>query len=122
MRKIYIQFRNAMHIVGFLTLAYWLIGKAEIIFSLGEKIALWVFLTALGFVAGHAYEGLRFMLFQEPTSKLDGNLSGIGFSLGTALVLFNNDIKFINVYMFYFCLALLVLDTAWAFYRKNKKK
>ena len=121
MRNIYIQFRNAMHLVGFFTLAYWMLSNLEIIFYTWQKIALAIVLTIIGFVIGHVYEGARFIFFKEPTNNLDAILSGIGFSLGTILVLIKNDITFISTYMFYFCLGLFVIDTAWAIYRKVKK-
>jgi hypothetical protein len=110
-----------MHLVGFFTLAYWMLSNLEIIFYTWQKIALAIVLTIIGFVIGHVYEGARFIFFKEPTNNLDAILSGIGFSLGTILVLIKNDITFISTYMFYFCLGLFVIDTAWAIYRKVKK-
>jgi hypothetical protein len=59
------------------------------------------------------------MFFGDPVSKSDGNLSWIGFTAGTFLILFIPNIIFINTYLFYFCLSLFVLDNVYAF--KNKK-
>jgi hypothetical protein len=118
--KIYIQLRNAMHVIGFFTLAYWLISFTDISMPNYQKIILGLFLSALGYGAGHGYEGLRYMFFEEPTSNSDSNLSWIGFSLGAFLALFIPNIKFIDFYLFKFCLLLFVLDTINA-YLKNRK-
>jgi len=118
--KIYIQLRNAMHVIGFFTLAYWLISFTDISMPNYQKIILGLFLSALGYGAGHGYEGIRYMFFGEPTSNSDANLSWIGFSLGSWLIIFAPNITFINVYMFYFCLGLLVIDVFFAICKKLK--
>lgn len=119
MKTIYHQFRNIMHVVGFFTLAYKGLGLLNLDLYTWQKIVLGLVLSVLGFGLGHAYEGVRYMVFGDPVSKSDGNLSGIGFTAGTFLVLFLPNINFINTYLFYFCLILLVLDNVYAFKRKK---
>jgi VanZ family protein len=120
--KIYHDFRDAMHVVGFFTLAYWFIGLLEIDFYTWQKIVLALVLSALGYAIGHAYEGIRYMFFGEPTSNSDANLSCMGFSLGSWIIIFIPNITFINVYMFYFCLIIFAIDVLWAICKKLKRK
>jgi len=119
MKTIYHQFRNIMHVVGFFTLAYKGLGLLDLDLWVWQKIVLGLFLSVIGFGLGHAYEGVRYMLFSDPVSKSDGNLSGIGFTIGAFLVFFIPNINFINTYLFYFCLSLFVLDNVYAFKRKK---
>lgn len=111
-----------MHVIGFLTLAYKGLGLLDLDLWDLQKILLGLFLSALGFGLGHSYEGVRYMLFGDPVSKSDGNLSGIGFTSGTFLILFVPNIGFINTYLFYFCLTLFVLDNGYAILKKYKIK
>jgi hypothetical protein len=119
MKKIYFEFRNVMHVIGFFTLAYKGLGLLNLDLWTWQKIVLGFVLSAIGFGLGHGYEGVRYMFFGDPVSKSDGNLSWIGFTAGTFLILFIPNIIFINTYLFYFCLSLFVLDNVYAF--KNKK-
>jgi hypothetical protein len=119
MKTIYHQFRNVMHVIGFLTLAYKGLGLLDLDLPNWQKIVLGLVLSFLGFVLGHAYEGIRYMIFGDPVSKSDGNLSGIGFTAGTFLILFVPNINFINTYLFYFCLTLFVLDNFLAVRKKK---
>jgi hypothetical protein len=121
MKKIYLEFRNVMHVVGFFTLAYWGLSKLEIHFYLWQKILLAFVLSAIGYAVGHGYEGLRKILFGDPVSNSDGNLSWLGFTLGVITVLINNDITFISTYLFYICLTMFIIDFILAIKRKNKK-
>jgi hypothetical protein len=59
------------------------------------------------------------MLFGDPVSKSDGNLSGIGFTAGVFLVMFIPNINFINTYLFYFCLSLFLFDNGYAIIKKK---
>ena len=108
-----------MHVVGFFSLAYKCLGLLDLDLWLWQKIVLGLVLSVLGFGLGHAYEGVRYMVFGDPVSKSDGNLSGIGFAIGAFLVLFVPNIVFINTYLFYFCLSLFVLDNVLAIKRKK---
>jgi hypothetical protein len=81
---------------------------------LWQKILLAFVLSAVGYAVGHGYEALRKILFGDPVSNSDGNLSWFGFTLGVITVLINNDISFINTYMFYSCLTMLVVDVLLA--------
>jgi hypothetical protein len=119
MKKIYHQFRNVMHVVGFLTLAYKGLGLLDLDLWTWQKIVLGFVLSAIGFGLGHGYEGVKYMLFGDPVSKSDGNLSWIGFTAGAFLILFIPNIGFINTYLFYFCLSLFVLDNGYAIKRKK---
>jgi len=119
MKKIYHQFRNLMHVVGFLTLAYKGLGLLDLDLWTWQKIVLGFVLSAIGFGLGHAYEGIRYMLFGNPVSKSDGNLSWIGFTAGTFLILFVPNINFINTHLFYFCLTLFLFDNGYAIIKKK---
>lgn len=119
MRKIYLQFRNWMHVVGFFALAYWGLGFFDLNLWVWQKIALGLFLSAIGYGIGHGYEALRKIFFNNPTSNSDGNLSWIGFTIGSALVLFYPGIVFINVYVFWFCLILFIFDNVYPFIKKK---
>lgn len=119
--KVYNELRNWMHVIGFLTLAYKMIGLTKLDLWTWQKIVLGLFLSALGYGIGHGYEGLRKILFGDPTSTADGNKSWIGFSIGVCLVMLIPGIKFINVYLFWFCLVLFVLDNGYAVYKKRLK-
>jgi len=120
-REIYIAVRDFLHIVGFFTLAYWMLSKLYLDLGIGGKIALGLVLSALGYGVGHGYEGLRYRLFKEPTDVGDGNRSWLGFTLGVILVMINAEIQFINTYMFFGCLILLGVDVIYAIYKKYKK-
>ena len=122
MKKIYHQFRNVMHVIGFFTLAYKGLGLLNLDLWTWQKIVLGLVLSVIGFGLGHAYEGVRYMVFGNPTSKSDGNLSGIGFTAGAFLILFVPNIGFINTYLFYFCLSLFLIDNSYAVYKKYKKQ
>jgi hypothetical protein len=122
MKTIYHQFRNVMHVVGFLTLAYKGLGLTDLDLPTWQKIVLGLVLSAIGYGLAHAYEGVRYMLFGDPVSKSDGNLSWIGFTIGAFLILFVPNIGFINTYLFYFCLTLFVLDNGYAILKKYKIK
>ena len=119
MKKIYHQFRNVMHVIGFFTLAYKGLGLLNLDLWTWQKIGLGLVLSVLGYGLGHAYEGLRNIFFNDPISNSDGTLSWFGFTAGAFLVFFVPEIGFINTYLFYFCLSLFVLDNVYAFKRKK---
>lgn len=119
MKTIYHQFRNVMHLVGFLTLAYKGLGLLDLDLWTWQKIVLGLVLSVIGYGLGHGYEGLRNIFFGDKVSNSDGNLSWIGFTAGTFLILFVPNIWFINTYLFYFCLTLFVLDNFLAIKRKK---
>jgi hypothetical protein len=118
MKKIYHQFRNVMHVIGFFTLAYKGLGLLDLDLWTWQKIVLGFVLSAIGYGLGHGYEGLRNIFFGDKVSKSDGNLSWIGFTAGAFLVMFIPNITFINIYLFYFCLSLFVADNVYAVFKK----
>jgi len=119
-KKTYHQIRNYLHIVGFFTLAYWLLhGLGIIDFYLWQKIIGCAFIgISLGGTIAISYEFARLVIFKDPAEQLDVIRSTIGFVIGTYLVAFFENITFILIYMFYFCLTLFVLDLVNAIRKK----
>lgn len=111
-KKIYHEIRNYLHIVGFFTLAYWLLhGYGIIDFLLWQKIVGGIFIgIPLGGFLAFAYELGGLVFFKKNPDTADAIRSIIGFVIGTFLVAFIENINFILVYMFWFCFALFVLD------------
>ncbi len=118
-----IQLRNLFHYIGGFTFAY-AIGNATGFydFYLWQKIIGSIIVgTVLGLGMGFTYEFYKNVVFKNPVDETDIYRTALGSLFGFGLSTLVSGIKVISVYLFLFCLILLVLDTVFAIINKNKK-
>lgn len=118
-----IQLRNLFHYIGGFTFAY-AIGNATGFydFYIWQKIIGSIIVgTVLGLGIGFTYEFYKNVVFQNPVDETDIYRTAIGSLIGFGLSTIISGIKVISIYLFLFCLILLVLDTIFAIIKKYKK-
>lgn len=118
-----IQLRNLFHYIGGFTFAYE-IGNATGFydFYIWQKIIGSIIVgSVLGLGMGFTYEFYKNVVFKNPVDETDIYRTAIGSLIGFGLSTLVSDLKVISVYLFLFCLILLVLDTVFAIINKNKK-
>ena len=118
-----IQLRNLFHYIGGFAFAY-AIGNATGFydFYLWQKIIGSIIVgSVLGLGMGFTYEFYMYEVYQNQIDDKDILRTWVGSLLGFSLSVIVSGLKVISVYLFLFCILLLILDTIFAIIKKYKK-